>query len=170
MKFSFQKLKKKFVPKLIVLDYLNLAKSSRLRLGTSTYEYVKSLAEENRGLAIEFDVPMLTATQSNRDGYNNSDIDLSNTSESFGLPATADWFVAVMQTEEMAAQGQYLVKQLKNRYKDMNADGKLRFMLGVDKPTMRLFEIETSQGILKKAEKEFMEENTTKRTFEDFEM
>jgi len=161
------KLKKNFVPKIIFVDYLNLMSSTRLRAGASTYEMVKSIAEELRGLGVEFWLPIVSATQTNRDGYNNSDIDLANTSESFGLPATSDFFLAVMQTEELAAQGQYLCKQLKNRYKDMNE--KLRFMIGVDKPTMRLYELDSAQGVLAEVENEFKSEND-KRSFEEFDV
>lgn len=100
-------------------------------------------------------------------GYNNSDIDLSNTSESFGLPATSDFFLAIMQTEELAKQGQYLCKQLKNRYRDMN--DRPRFMLGVDKPTMKLFEVDSAQAVLKQTEREFVSEND-ERTFDDFDV
>jgi len=161
------KLKRGFVPKVIFVDYLNLMASTRLRAGVSMYELVKSIAEELRGFGVEMWVPIVSATQTNRDGYNNSDIDLSNTSESFGLPATSDLFLAVMQTEELAKQGRYLFKQLKNRYSDMN--DRLRFMIGVDKPTMRLYELDTAQGVLAEVENEFKNEND-KRSFEEFDV
>lgn len=134
------RLKKNMEPDIVFIDYLNIASSSRKISGVSMYELVKSIAEEIRGLAQEFNVPIITATQTNRDGWNNSDIDLDNTSESFGLPATADLMLGVMQTEDMAKQGHYLFKQLKNRYEDRNK--KLRFAVGVDKARMRLYDME----------------------------
>jgi len=137
-------MKKKFKPDLVIIDYLNIMTSSRLKMGGSvnSYSLVKAIAEEVRGFAVEMDLPVMTATQVNREGYNNSDIDLENTSESFGLPATADFMMALMQTEEMAAMGQFLCKQLKNRYNDMNT--MKRFMLGVDKARMRLYDLDSA--------------------------
>lgn len=138
------KLKKKFVPDIIYIDYLNLCCSSRLKRGQSnSYEYIKSIAEELRGLAVEFNVPVVSATQVNRTGYTNSDMGLEDTSESFGLPATADFFLGLIQTEELEALGQILVKQLKNRLGDPNLHK--RFVIGVDKSRMRLFDVENSE-------------------------
>tara|TARA_R110002167_G_scaffold61562_1_gene173762 strand:- start:4764 stop:6155 length:1392 start_codon:yes stop_codon:yes gene_type:complete len=143
------KLKKRFMPDVIYIDYLNIASSSRVKNVADTYSYVKSIAEELRGLAIEFDVPIFSATQSNRDGYQNSDIDLANTSESFGLPATADLMFALISNEELEELGQIMVKQLKNRYNDVGLHK--RFVIGVDKTQMRLFDVEESaqDGLMK---------------------
>lgn len=136
------KAKKKFVPDVIYVDYLNLCVSSRMRMGGSinSYTYVKAIAEELRGLAVEFNLPIFTATQSNRDGASNSDMDLTNTSESWGLPATVDWMVAVISSEELEELGQLMIKQLKNRYSDL-ANNR-RFVIGVDRSKMRLYDVE----------------------------
>lgn len=137
-------IKKNFTPDVIFVDYLNIAASSRLSNSNNinSYTYVKSIAEEFRGLAVEFNVPIWTATQTNRQGYTTSDIGLENTSESFGLPATADFLIALSTTEELEKMGQILVKQLKNRYNDIS---KLRrFVLGIDRSKMRLFDLENS--------------------------
>lgn len=136
------KLKQKFEPDIIFVDYLNIMTSSRLRMGgaVNTYSLIKSIAEELRGLAVEFGVPIVTATQINRDGWNNSDVEMDNVSESFGLPATADFLMAIIQNEEHALQGKLICKQLKNRYNDLNKC--LRFALGVDKSRMKLFDAE----------------------------
>jgi replicative DNA helicase len=136
------KLKKEFVPDVICVDYLNICASSRLKATGDTYSYVKSIAEEIRGLAIELDVPIWTATQSNRSGYQNSDVDLNSTSESFGLPATADLFLALISTEELEDMDQIMVKQLKNRYGDLSKHR--RFVVGIDKPKMKLYDAEQS--------------------------
>lgn len=138
------KLKKKFTPKLILIDYLNICASARVKLGSSinSYTLVKSIAEELRGLAIEFKVPIFTATQTNRDGNNNSDLDLSNTSESFGLPMTLDLFLAMISTEELAEMNQIMFKQLKNRFNDVNYFQ--RFVLGLDKSRMKFYNLEKS--------------------------
>jgi replicative DNA helicase len=137
------RLKKNFVPDIIYIDYLNICASSRLRAGkVSSYEYVKAIAEELRGLAIEFGVPIVTATQLNRSGYGSSDPDLTDTSESFGLTATADFMFALVQNEQLAEAGQILVKQLKNRY---NSPDKMRkFMIGVDRGHMRFYNLEAT--------------------------
>lgn len=143
------KLKKSFVPDIIFIDYINICASSRTRLGGSvnTNSFVKAIAEELRGLAMEFDVPIWTATQTNRSGYNSSDVDLDDTAESFGLPQTADFMVSFVQTEELAELDQFLVKQLKNRYRDKNKNK--RFVIGVDKDKQRLYDVDQSQaGIL----------------------
>lgn len=136
------KLKKEFIPDVICVDYLNICASSRLKATGDTYSYVKSIAEEIRGLAIELDVPIWTATQSNRSGYQNSDVDLNSTSESFGLPATADLFLALISTEELEDMDQIMVKQLKNRYGDLSKHR--RFVVGIDKPKMKLYDAEQS--------------------------
>ena len=143
------KLKSDFVPDIIFIDYLNICSSSRMRgLGGSinTYSLVKSIAEEIRGLAIENDLPIVTATQSNRDGFGNSDMDLNNTSESFGVPATADLMFALISNEELQKLGQVMVKQLKNRYSDPTQNK--RFVLGVDKSKMRFYDVEDSAQTL----------------------
>lgn len=137
-------LKKNFIPDAIVVDYLNIAASARLTnvANTNSYSYVKSIAEEFRGLAVECNVPIWTATQTNRQGYTSTDIGLENTSESFGLPATADFMIALSTTDELEKMGQILVKQLKNRYNDVS---KLRrFVLGIDRSKMRLFDLDES--------------------------
>jgi len=116
-----------------------------MKMGGSvnSYMYIKSIAEELRGLAVEFDLPIITATQSNRDGYNSSDLGLDNTSESFGLPATVDFMFALMVTDELAEMNQILVKQLKNRYSDINENK--RFVIGVNKSKMRFHDVDDSE-------------------------
>lgn len=135
------KLKRTFSPDIIFIDYLNICTSSRFRAGSSanSYTIIKSIAEELRGLAVEHDLPIVSATQTTRSGYANSDVDLTDTSESFGLPATADLMFALISTEELEAQQQIMVKQLKNRYNDINVNK--RFMIGVDRSKMRLFDL-----------------------------
>ena len=136
------KTKKKVKPDIVFVDYLNICASSRMKFGGSvnSYSYIKSIAEELRGLGVEYDVPIVSATQTNREGFANSDVDLTNTSESFGLPATADMMFAVITTEELDKMGQFMIKQLKNRYTDV---GKLsKFVVGVDKPKMRVYDVE----------------------------
>ena len=135
--------KKKFVPDVILIDYLNICSSARINAAgaSNSYIYVKAIAEEIRGLAIECAVPIISATQSNRDGANNSDMDLTNTSESWGLPGTADLMIAMISTPELEASGQILLKQLKNRYNDMNIHN--RFIVGLDRPKMRLYDVDT---------------------------
>ena len=137
-------LKKEFKPDLIFIDYLNICASSRFKMSGSvnTYVYIKGIAEELRGLAVEFDVPIVSATQTTRSGYANSDVELTDTSESFGLPATADFMFALIVTEELEKLGQILIKQLKNRYNDPSQYR--RFVVGVDKSKMRLFDLEMS--------------------------
>ena len=137
------KLKQKFVPDMICIDYLNIMSSARLRSiggAVNSYSLIKSIAEEVRGLAVECGVPIVTATQVNRDGWNSSDVEMDNVSESFGLPATADFMMALIQTPELADQGKILCKQLKNRYNDLNKCRK--FVVGVDKARMKLFDAE----------------------------
>ena len=139
--------KKNFKPDIIYIDYLNICASSRLKGGMNagSYTIIKAIAEELRGLAVEFNVPIVSATQTNRSGYSSSDIGLEDTSESFGLPATADFMVALSQTEELESLNQFMVKQLKNRYADPAFHR--RFVIGVDKSKMRLYDVEqTAQG------------------------
>jgi len=141
------KLKKQFRPRIIFIDYLNICASARLRgMGGSvnSYTYIKAIAEEIRGLAVEFDVPIVSATQTTRSGFSSSDPGLEDTSESFGLPATADLMFALVSTEELEEDGQVMVKQLKNRYNDLNMHK--RFLLGIDKSYMRLFDAEGLTG------------------------
>ena len=138
------KLKKDFVPDIIFVDYLNICCSSRIKAGAgvNSYTYVKSIAEELRGLAVEFGVPIVSATQTTRSGYTSSDPGLEDTSESFGLPATADLMFALITSEELEALGQIMVKQLKNRYSDPSFHK--RFVIGVERAKMRLFDVEQS--------------------------
>ena len=134
-------LKKKFIPDIIYVDYLNICSSSRLKGGiVNSYTYVKSIAEELRGLAVEHNVPVVSATQTTRGGYGNSDVELTDTSESFGLPATADLMFAIVSTDELEELNQIMVKQLKNRYNDLTMNRK--FVLGIDRAKMRLFDVE----------------------------
>jgi|TARA_B110000261_G_C13061007_1_gene348171 archaellum biogenesis ATPase FlaH len=136
-------LKKSFKPQIIFIDYLNICASSRFKGGNiSSYFYIKAIAEELRGLAVEFDVPIFSATQTTRTGFVSTDIGLEDTSESFGLPATADFMFALMTNEELDALGQMKVKQLKNRYNDPGTNR--AFIIGVDKSKMRLYDVENS--------------------------
>ncbi len=139
------KLKKNFRPDMIYIDYLNICASSRMRgLGGSinSYSYIKAIAEELRGLAVEFNVPIVSATQTTRSGYSNTDLGLEDTSESFGLPATADLMFALISTEELEELGQLMVKQLKNRYNDPTKYR--RFVIGIDRSRMKLYDVEES--------------------------
>jgi len=140
------KIKKSFIPDLICIDYLNICSSSRMKaMGGSinSYTYVKAIAEELRGLAVENNVPIVTATQTTRGGFGNSDVGLEDTSESFGLPATADLMFALISTEELENMNQIMIKQLKNRYNDPT--GKLKkFVVGIDRAKMRLYDVEES--------------------------
>jgi hypothetical protein len=138
------RIKKTFKPDVIYIDYLNICASSRIKMGGSinSYMYVKAIAEELRGLAVEFDVPIISATQSNRDAYNSSDVGLDNTSESFALPATADFMFALISTEELEGLNQILVKQLKNRYDDPG--NYRRFVIGVNRAKMKFYDVEQS--------------------------
>lgn len=137
-------LKKNFKPDIIYIDYLNICSSSRVKQGpgVNSYTYVKSIAEELRGLAVEFDLPIFSATQTTRDGIYSSDLDMSNTSESIGLAATVDFFLAIISTDELKALNQYMCKQLKNRLGDVGTN--TRFVIGVDRPKMRLYDAEYS--------------------------
>ncbi len=151
------KLKKKFAPDIIYIDYLNICASSRMKMGANvnSYTYIKAIAEELRGLAVEFNLPIVTATQTNRDGYNSSDVDLTNTSESFGLPATADLMFAIISTEELENIGQLMIKQLKNRYNDLGLHRS--FVIGVDRAKMRLYDVEVSAQSTFKVDKPVMD-------------
>ena len=165
-------LKKSFHPDIIFIDYLNICSSSRFRGGSNvnSYTLVKSIAEELRGLAVEFNVPIVSATQTTRSGYGSSDVELTDTSESFGLPATADLMFALISTEELEGLGQILVKQLKNRYNDANLSK--RFVVGIDRAKMRLYDCEQSaqNDIVDngKDEEYDYEEKKPKKTFEGF--
>ena len=154
------RLKKNFKPDIVFIDYLNICASSRFKANSNvnSYTYVKAIAEELRGMAVKYDVPIFTATQTNREGFGNSDVELTNTSESFGLPATADFMVALISTEELEELGQLMVKQLKNRYGDPSSHR--RFVVGVDRSKMKLFDLDASaqQGISKMGDDEKDEE------------
>jgi len=138
------KIKKNFVPDIIYIDYLNICASSRMKMGSNvnSYTLIKAIAEELRGLAVEFNVPVISATQTTRSGYDNSDVGLTDTSESFGLPATADFMFALISTEELEQLGQIMIKQLKNRYNDPSMYK--RFVVGVDRARMKLYDAEDS--------------------------
>jgi len=169
------KLKKNFMPDMIFIDYLNICSSSRMKgLGGSinTYSLIKSIAEEIRGLAVEFNVPIISATQTTRSGFGNSDVGLEDTSESFGLPATADFMFALVSTEELEKLGQIMVKQLKNRYNDPTANK--RFVIGVDRSRMKLYDVEEDAQTLIDDGPAFDKStsgervNSEKRNFNDF--
>ena len=137
-------LKKSFKPDIIFIDYLNICSSSRYRAASNvnSYSYIKAIAEELRGLAVEANLPIVSATQTTRSGFASSDIDLTDTSESFGLPATADLMFALISSEELEGLGQIMVKQLKNRYNDPTVN--IRFVVGIDRAKMRLYDVEQS--------------------------
>jgi replicative DNA helicase len=158
--FTELALKKNFVPDVVIVDYINICTSSRLKLGASvnSYTYIKSIAEEMRGFAVEKNVPLLTATQLNRAGFQSSDVGLENTAESFGLPATADLMLALITTDELEDLNQLMVKQLKNRYNDLTTHK--RFVVGVDRTKMRLYDCEQS------AQDDIMDDNTSSRDSE----
>ena len=164
------KLKKQFEPDIIFIDYLNICASSRMKgMGgaINSYTYIKAIAEELRGLAVEFEVPIFSATQTTRSGYSNSDVGLEDTSESFGLPATADLMFAIISTEELERDGQLMVKQLKNRYNDPTHHK--RFVVGVDRSKMRLYDVEESEQTLTDDTPVF-DNTTTGKRFEDFKL
>ena len=141
------KLKKDFKPDIIFVDYLNICASVRYKGAiVNSYTYVKAIAEELRGLAVECSVPIVSATQTTRSGYGNSDPDLTDTSESFGLPATADFMFALISTEELEQQGRILVKQLKNRYSDLVTSRK--FMVGIDRAKMKLYDVAEDASVI----------------------
>ena len=165
-------LKKSFRPDIIFIDYLNICASSRYRgnANVNSYSYIKAIAEELRGLAVEANLPIVSATQTTRSGFASSDVDLTDTSESFGLPATADLMFALISSEELEGLGQILVKQLKNRYNDPTINR--RFMVGIDRAKMRLYDCEQSaQSDLVDSgqEEEYNnEEKKPKKSFEGF--
>ena len=164
-------LKKSFRPDIIFIDYLNICASSRYRAGSNVNSYttVKAIAEELRGLACEANVPIVSATQTTRSGYGSSDVELTDTSESFGLPATADLMFALISTEDLEGLGQIMVKQLKNRYNDINMFK--RFVIGVDRAKMRLYDCEQSaqDDILDNGrDEEYDPEEKPKKSFEGF--
>ena len=164
------KLKKQFEPDVIFIDYLNICASSRMKaMGGSinSYTYIKAIAEELRGLAVEFEVPIFSATQTTRSGYSNSDVGLEDTSESFGLPATADLMFALISTEELDKDGQLMVKQLKNRYNDPTHHK--RFVVGIDRSKMRLYDVEESEQTLTDDTPVFDKTEAGKR-FNDFKL
>ena len=138
------KLKKNITPDIIYIDYLNICTSSRIKANAmaNSYTLIKSIAEELRGLAVEFNVPIVSATQTTRSGFSSSDVGLEDTSESFGLPATADFMVALIATEELEKLGQIMIKQLKNRWGDPNSNK--RFVIGIDRSRMRFYNVEQS--------------------------
>ena len=165
-------LKKSFRPDIIFIDYLNICASSRYRgnSNVNSYSYIKSIAEELRGLAVESNVPIVSATQTTRSGYGSSDVELTDTSESFGLPATADFMFALISSDELEGLGQIMVKQLKNRYNDPTVYK--RFVVGIDRAKMRLYDCEQSAQddiIDSGQEQEYTyEETKPKKSFEGF--
>jgi len=163
-------LKKSFRPDIIFIDYLNICASERYRAGSNvnSYTVVKAIAEELRGLAVEANVPIVSATQTTRSGYGSSDIELTDTSESFGLPATADLMFALIKTDELEELGQILVKQLKNRYNDITLYK--RFVVGIDRAKMRLYDCEQSaqEDLLESKQEEYEYEDKPKKSFEGF--
>ena len=158
-------LKKSFKPDIIFIDYLNICSSSRYKsnFSVNSYSYVKAIAEELRGLAVEVNVPIVSATQTTRSGFSSSDPDLTDTSESFGLPATADLMFALISTEELEQLGQIMVKQLKNRYAE--TDKYKRFVIGIDRGKMRLYDCEQSaqKDILDNGQEEEYNNEETKK-------
>jgi replicative DNA helicase len=165
-------LKKSFRPDIIFIDYLNICASSRYKSGVSvnSYSYIKAIAEELRGLAVEKEVPIVSATQTTRSGYSSSDVDITDTSESFGLPATADLMFALISTDELEQLGQIMVKQLKNRYNDPTMNK--RFVVGIDRAKMRLYDCEqkAQDDILDSGQEEEYnnEESKPKKSFDGF--
>jgi len=164
-------LKKSFKPDIIFIDYLNICASSRYKsnFSVNSYSYIKAIAEELRGLAVEANVPIVSATQTTRSGYGSSDVELTDTSESFGLPATADLMFALISTEELEGLGQLMVKQLKNRYNDPTMNK--RFIIGIDRAKMRLYDCEqTAQNDILDSgqEEEYNHEEKPKKSFEGF--
>ena len=162
-------LKKSFRPDIIFIDYLNICASSRYRgtIGVNSYSYIKAIAEELRGLAVETNVPIVSATQTTRAGFGSSDVDITDTSESFGLPATADLMFALISTEELEIVNQIMVKQLKNRYNDPTLNK--RFLVGIDRAKMRLFDCEQdNNGELVDANQEVIEKLKEDSTSDKF--
>ncbi len=164
-------LKKSFKPDIIFVDYLNICASSRYRGNSNinSYSYIKAIAEELRGLAVETNVPIVSATQTTRSGFGSSDVELTDTSESFGLPATADLMFALISTEDLEGLNQILVKQLKNRYNDPTINK--RFVIGIDRAKMRLYDCEQNAQddlIDNKKEEEYNYEEKPKKSFDGF--
>ena len=164
-------IKKSFRPDIIFIDYLNICASSRYRgnLSVNSYSYIKAIAEELRGLAVEANVPIVSATQTTRSGYGSSDVELTDTSESFGLPATADFMFALISTDELEELGQIMVKQLKNRYNDQTVYK--RFIVGIDRAKMRLYDCEqTAQNDMVDSgqDEEYTYEDKPKKSFDGF--
>ena len=163
-------LKKSFRPDIIFIDYLNICASSRYRAGSNvnSYSYIKAIAEELRGLAVEANLPIVSATQTTRSGFASSDVDLTDTSESFGLPATADLMFALISTEELEGLNQIMVKQLKNRYNDPTMNK--RFVVGIDRAKMRLYDCEQSaqEDIVDSGQEEEYTEKKAKKSFAEF--
>ena len=157
------KIKKSFAPDVIFVDYLNICASVRYKQGNSinSYTLVKAIAEELRGLAVEYNIPIFTATQTNRQGFSSTDVGLEDTSESFGLPATADFMFALIATEELDEHNQVMIKQLKNRYNDLAANRK--FILGIDRSKMKLYEVDESEqvGLVQQGVQEIINETFT---------
>ena len=152
-------IKKTFKPDIIFIDYLNICASSRFKGATNvnSYMYIKAIAEELRGLAVETNVPIMSATQTTRSGFVSSDIGLEDTSESFGLPATADLMFALISNEELDELNQIAVKQLKNRYNDLTINK--RFVIGLDRSKMKLFDVKLSEqnNIVDSGQEDFIE-------------
>jgi hypothetical protein len=147
-------LKKTFKPDIIFIDYLNICASARYKGAiVNSYTYVKAIAEELRGLAVEHNVPLVSATQTTRSGFGNSDVDLTDTSESFGLPATADFMFALIATEDLEKDGKIMVKQLKNRYNDPTMYK--RFLVGVDRARMKLYNVDNAVDLTSDKEEEY---------------
>ena len=163
-------LKKSFRPDIVFIDYLNICASSRFKGGNiGSYFYIKAIAEELRGLAVEFNVPIFSATQTTRTGYTSTDIGLEDTSESFGLPATADFMFALMSNEELEQLGQMKVKQLKNRYNDPSVNRS--FIIGVDRAKMRLYDVgQGAQNIVDSNQKEVEQKEVAYDKFSDFKL
>jgi hypothetical protein len=138
-------LKRNFKADIIYVDYINICSSSRIKAGAyvNSYSYIKSIAEELRGLAVESGIPIVSATQTTRSGFTNTDVGLEDTSESFGLPATADFMCAAISTEKLEEVGQILIKQLKNRYSDPTKNKK--FVIGIDRAKMKLYDLDPSE-------------------------
>ena len=164
------KIKRDFTPDLICIDYLNICASARMKAmggAINSYTYVKAIAEELRGMAVEYNLPIVTATQTTRTGFGSSDVGLEDTSESFGLPATADLMFAIISTDELEDLNQLMVKQLKNRYNDLAINRS--FIIGVDRAKMRLYDVgQQAQNIVDSNQKETKEEKTAYDKFSDF--
>ena len=163
------KMKKNFQPDILIIDYINICISNRVKPGgnINSYTYIKSIAEELRGFAVERSLPLFTATQINREGFTNSDASMADVAESWGLPATADLFLALILSEELQQLDQIMVKVLKNRYGDITKNS--RFVVGVDRTKMRLYDVgQQAQNIVDSNQKETKEEKTAYDKFSDF--